>query len=354
MATKLKDLTVTKVDFVDQGANPDAYICLFKRKDGEHIEKKDAKLFTATLEKEERREQAGTVFDYCYALADSLTSIIMDDDLTPDARSTMADQSIKEFSETLKNAGVFTGGKAPDGIQKSVEMEQARLAFLTKRGLTDTLKEKEEHDTMKIDKSKMTPEEAAMLESFEKKYGIADEPAPAAPTNGNAADGVAKGAPAPEPAAPEPTPTAPDGNADVRKALTDMQEAYSKQTKEVEELRKRLEMEQLTQVAKKYEILGKNQTELVQKLYDYRKAGGTIYDDYIALLDQNLDLVNKSHMFSEIGTSRQGDMNSEGMLNAKAAEIAKSTAGISQAEAIARAFEQNPELAAQYEQEYRR
>ena len=33
MATKLKHLKVTNVDFVDEGANPDAYIKLFKRKD---------------------------------------------------------------------------------------------------------------------------------------------------------------------------------------------------------------------------------------------------------------------------------------------------------------------------------
>mgnify|MGYP000612290297 CR=1 FL=1 len=34
MATKLKNLKVKKVDFVDEGANPDAHIELFKRKDG--------------------------------------------------------------------------------------------------------------------------------------------------------------------------------------------------------------------------------------------------------------------------------------------------------------------------------
>ena len=33
MATKLKNLEVTKVDFVDQGANPDAHIKLYKRKE---------------------------------------------------------------------------------------------------------------------------------------------------------------------------------------------------------------------------------------------------------------------------------------------------------------------------------
>ena len=39
MARKLKDLVVTKVDFVDEGANPDAYIRLFKRKDAAEVGK---------------------------------------------------------------------------------------------------------------------------------------------------------------------------------------------------------------------------------------------------------------------------------------------------------------------------
>ena len=35
MATKLKNLKIKKVDFVDEGANPDAHIRMVKRKDGE-------------------------------------------------------------------------------------------------------------------------------------------------------------------------------------------------------------------------------------------------------------------------------------------------------------------------------
>ena len=35
MATKLKNLNVKKVDFVDEGANQQADIKLFKRRDGE-------------------------------------------------------------------------------------------------------------------------------------------------------------------------------------------------------------------------------------------------------------------------------------------------------------------------------
>ena len=40
MATKLKNLKIKKVDFVDDGANPKAHIRLFKSKDGEKTEHK--------------------------------------------------------------------------------------------------------------------------------------------------------------------------------------------------------------------------------------------------------------------------------------------------------------------------
>lgn len=46
MATKLKNLKIKKVDFVDEGANPDAHIRMIKRKDedeqaAEDISKKE-------------------------------------------------------------------------------------------------------------------------------------------------------------------------------------------------------------------------------------------------------------------------------------------------------------------------
>ena len=41
MSTKLKNLKVTSVDLVDQGANQDAYIRLFKRKDDDQPPKPD-------------------------------------------------------------------------------------------------------------------------------------------------------------------------------------------------------------------------------------------------------------------------------------------------------------------------
>ena len=43
MANRLGNLTIKKVDFVDEGANPDSHIRLFKRRDGTHIPDKGGK-----------------------------------------------------------------------------------------------------------------------------------------------------------------------------------------------------------------------------------------------------------------------------------------------------------------------
>ena len=111
MATKLKNLSVTSVDLVDQGANPDAHICLFKRKeqgidtdtDEGIIRKflawlkkgygdaagssetlvnkmnaieKDATTFADNISREQMRVVTSEMFDCCYALSDSFSSII--------------------------------------------------------------------------------------------------------------------------------------------------------------------------------------------------------------------------------------------------------------------------------------
>ena len=117
MATKLKNLKITKVDFVDDGANPEAHIRLFKSKDGvepphdEGAEKKPniwKRLITAitkaagsepdTSELEsviddiqkssesfgeriaevKNRKIADEIWDICYALQSSLCSILND------------------------------------------------------------------------------------------------------------------------------------------------------------------------------------------------------------------------------------------------------------------------------------
>lgn len=64
-------------------------------------------------------------------------------------------------------------------------------------------------------------------------------------------------------------------------------------------------------------------------------------------------MLTKSGMFREIGSSRQGSVGTEETLGIKAQELQKSaTGGMTAPDAIIKAWEENPDLAAQYEAEY--
>ena len=413
MAAKLKDLVVTSVDLVDQGANPDAHIRLFKHRGhdqdaeqaegvirkfiawlkkgyadasgtGTSVEKdvgnveKEAATFSDNVNREQLREITSEMFDCCYALSDSFCSIICDNTLDTDAKSSMIRQSLGEFSETIQAAaGQWAAGQkmskpqnAGTGIQKSA-VQQRMFEKLWEEyqkggealepqctGISNTI-EQEVTDTMKIDKGRMTQEELATLAELEKKYGVADNDDPGSGTGGPGgagADsavqdgGVAKGA---ETQMPPIVPATDSLHPEVRKALADFQELTKRQNAEVEELKKSLELERLTVIAKKYEVLGKKADDLAAKLYELKKAGGTVYDDYVSLLDENVTTLEKSGLFGEIGRNTQGSAGIEQAIGIKAAEVEKAAAGgMAAPDAIIKAWEENPELAAQYEAEY--
>ena len=420
MATKLKNLSVTSVDLVDQGANPDAHIRLFKRNGdatggtddpdrglfekfihwltkgfedaharmgiggqkpdagGESGVAKDAQTFMDNFNREVLEKVIREMHNCTYALADSFCSILCDNTLGEDTKKSMMLQSMDEFSDTVRGAiadwakgnQMQTAAVPEAGIQKSKAQETELEALLEKNGIQKpeqqttepqakaNTHQKEITDTMKIDKSKMTPEEQATLAEFEKKYGVAETD----PDGSTTGQGGAPGASGVEKGTGEGdggNPTLGTGagqtselHPEVAKALADFQELAKKQTAEVEELKKNLEIERLNAVAKKYEVLGKKSDELASKLYDLKKAGGTVYDDYVALLDENLAAITKSGLFREIGSNRQGSAGTEQTLGIKAAELAKGAQGMTSAESIIKAFEENPELAAQYEAEY--
>jgi hypothetical protein len=390
MATKLKNLKVTSTDLVDQGANPDAHIRMFKRNDAPGASPdtlfqkciaalmnafgrnedappvtpvaKEAETFGEEMEEMRLREVSCEAWDFCYALSDSLSSIIREGDLDESGKRDLMLTSLEQFATTLRNsipnwaAGQCSGNG--EAVAKSAESQAAFDALWLRTakstppeadgGAAPTIKakkEKEETDTMNIDKSKMTPEERAALDALEKKYGVEDtppasaEPSPATPAVSD--PGIAK-------AAAEPTATTPELHPDVKKILDENKELSAR----MEELQKSMEIKDLASIAKKYEVIGKKSDELAPKLYDLKKAGGTAYDDYVALLDEQASLVEKSGLFKEVGSNMSGSPSTAGEIQIKGAEIAKGASGMSSAEAIIKAFEENPELAAQYEKEY--
>jgi hypothetical protein len=366
MPTKLKGLKITSTDLVTQGANPDAHIQLFKRRyegeppdsGGESADensppneagllqkifsmlkkavgkpggevRKDASTFKENLITAQVEALTDEAWDCCFALRESFVSIIQDGEISAEERQALILRTVGEFTETVTNlAPKWSGITGPDGAAE----------------ISKNTPEKEEN--MKIDKTKMTPEELAALEAIEKKYGVTDEPAenPGGNPVGNPAEShgentgeIAKSAAL---------------HPDVKKALDEAAEVRKAQSTEIEALKKSLEISSLTAVAKKYELLGKKPEELAPKLYDLKKAGGTAYDDYVALLDESLTMIEKSGAFAEIGSNRSGSAGVSGEIGIKAAEIAKGAGGVSSPEAFIKAYEENPELAAQYEKEY--
>lgn len=408
MASKLKDLKVTKVDFVEAGANPEANILLFKNKQGASAAKStevsagggeksegavkkffsaiakalgigdenvdqaieeiakgyEATTFGEKMNEQKRRRVTSEIWDICYALEESLCSIVLDDDVAEADKPDLMEQSLDEFGETLKGLiPTWAQGKTTNKINKSEQlMTPARLelakaakekleAIIAKAEPTppatdpegDVIqkqKTKGETEDMKIDKSKLTPEELATLEAIEKKAGIQDEPA-GEPTPADVNKGAASQAAPAAGAEPE----AGEGE-DIYKGLHPAVKA------ELEKLRKAAdaaEDRELTEVAKKYEIVGKKAEELVPLFKSLKAAGGNAYEQMITVLDASVTAVEKSGIFSEIGKKGNGEADSWTAIEKHADEIQKSMPNLTRAQAVDKACEQHPELVHEYE-----
>jgi len=415
MPNKLKDLSITKVAFVPAGDNPKANVMIFKSKEaststepsptpkgGEKSEGGAVKKFFSTIAKalgigdesvdqavdeivkgneattfgekmNERklRRVADEMWDVCYALNDSLCSILFDEEVTSEEKNTLMAKSVDEFTSTIKDLiAAWAQSKAAKISKAEYPMTPIRLE------IAESAKEKldaiivkakkkengEEDDTsledadskktkmkgdkedMKIDKSKLTPEELAALEAIEKKAGIQEETPPA----GSTATGVEKGtaAPAGAPAVPTATATPSPEGEDIYKGLHPAVKA------ELERLRKAADIaedRELTEIAKKYEVIGKKPEELVKTFKSLKAAGGDAYDQMLAVLDASVEAVEKSGLFSEIGKKGNGESNAWTSIEKHADEIQKSMPNLTRSQAIDKACEQHPELVHEYE-----
>lgn len=122
MATKLKNLKLTSVDLVRAGANQEADICLFKSADPTEAteipsegEKNIFKRFIQWLREtpaetesephshiEKAEDEPDLEYLYKSALAESLHSIMQDDTLTEIEKKDMAEESLLQYSEKIR------------------------------------------------------------------------------------------------------------------------------------------------------------------------------------------------------------------------------------------------------------
>lgn len=121
-----------------------------------------------------------------------------------------------------------------------------------------------------------------------------------------------------------------------------------------EEFMTRIEKQEMTEVAKKYSVLGEKPEELGEQLYNLKKSDPKMYDTCIAMLDKQVALVEKTGVFSEVGKSAGGASTAGSAVekaDAKAKEIMKADPNMDYTSAIAKAWE-DPELMAEYDAEY--
>ncbi len=441
MATKLKNLKVRKVDFVDEGANPEAHIKLVKRKDKEapvkdcgekgngsilkrllgfigraagieqeeidsvveEIQKSDSISFNEKINEVNNRKIADEMWDVCYALQSALCSILNDEELDSAKTQTAMKESLEEFHVLMeesiqkwsdgKEAGIVRKEKVTkeeldvmkaerDRLTKSINDATSACAdclnnaanacvdCLNKAaaGQEETAEQETVNENpkgeeeMKIDKSKMTPAELAFLDSIEKRYGteetgnletaetgIAAARAGMAPASAGTVKvpevPLAKLAALETVAAVQGTPE-PD---DIYKGLHPAVKAELEGLKKFKEI---AEDRELSEIAKKYAIIGKKEEELVSLFKSLKAAGGTAYNDMIAVLDQAVNTVEKSGVFSEIGKlGHFGENSAETKISGIAKGYMEKDPSLSYNEAVAKAWEDNPDILNEYDEE---
>ena len=430
MATKLKNLKVTKVDFVDQGANPDAHIMLFKSRNGgsgtkdgdpvskggesgtepsgsgdrgnvlkrlfeaiakavtmkpedldnavEQIEKGGAETFSETISRRKNQKIADEIWDVCYALQASLCSILWDEELDSAGASAAMGESIDEFHKVVKDSvSQWTAGKAVGITKKAMKAVHKRLSETIEKasaipGAEETANkenQKGEVDMGKIYKSRLTGAERAFLEDIEKRCA-AEEPG-SVEKKTSAGDGTKQeGAGKQEEDAvtkalqalglgtgTQQTEVHEDIYKGLHPALKAEFEAFRKFREDTEE-------KELREVAKSYEIIGKKEEELYPVLKSVKAAGTEAYSQLITVLDGVKAAVEKSGVFSEIGKSGHSAPGMVPPVQQAAAATSAETRiegiakgymekepSMSYLDAVAKAWEDNPDLLAEYDTE---
>lgn len=358
--TKLKKLEVNSVDLVPAGANPDAHINLYKSKEERPAWERFVGMVKKTFGMDEADIEAvyaehfspvnkqrieNEIWDYTSALRESFTSIMKDADLDADGRTDMLTKSMDEFTTAMQEV-IPLWSTGQEALQKSLDDETVelykqleieslmdRIAVL-KAGDEDTDEEdgeegledeedneeipKEEEEEMRIDKSRLTTEEQLALDAIIKKSIITEE----------VDETVAK------------------ADETVVEQPAELQKMHDR----VEELEKALAMKELEDVAKSYDILGKDTEELAKSLYAMKQAGAEAYAEFVGALDIAKSAKENSGIFTEIGKSRTETAGGiENKIEAYASEIQKADPSLSRVQAIAKAWEQNPDLVKEYD-----
>ncbi len=373
--TKLEDLEVKKIDAVDIGADQKANILIKKRGgaeepkgnffkrffnafcdslgvNSEDVRKSmedEATSFDDVMNEKKIYDVRDQIWNACNSLEQSIVSILLDKECE-DKQAAIA-QSIdqfKAFSDDASKSWIKLERAATDKEDTVVadDFEIAKMQEIIEKSCDpETInKEKEtevvKENNMAFDISNMTEEEKkealkvlqadASKESTEKRFN-----------SGAGEDQIQEA---------------------VNKAMNKVMEGVAKNftsmmEKIMEPIQKRAEeaeQKSLEEVAKKYELLGTKAEDLVPVLKSMKATSDEAYNNFIASMDNNLAVIQKSGLFEEIGKSggaHTGNNDTEGAakMNAKVAEIKKSMPNLTDAQAQDIVMQNDPELRAMFD-----
>lgn len=366
MSNKLKKMNLSSVDFVVAGANQDAEFKLKKNRSNQETEKTlwekfltfmkgeytDAEIDAYSINKAKQSVKDENQL-YTEVLKESIDSIVQNDDLTPTEKTVMMRKSLDEFKEAFDGA-IDDWSSLAKSVGDSYELSEQKGR------------------EMVIDTEKLTKEERDIYKALTRKAQVTDDDIPE--------EEIVDDIPEEEDVEKEDDEMDVDKCGDrfkkeddvevekedydeadldkcspkVKKSIMSEMEALKKN---IEALTKQKEMDEMMSVAKKYEPLGNDTQEVAETLYELKKTAPKQYDKYVRLLDENLDVVTKSGIFTEIGKSgyigARVESTVTGKIEAKASEIMKSNPEISRFDAVEKAWQESPELAREYEADYR-
>lgn len=124
--------------------------------------------------------------------------------------------------------------------------------------------------------------------------------------------------------------------------------------KKSNEFIEKAEKKEQADVAKKYSALVEDVDALADQLYNLKKSDPKMYDTCIAMMDNQMNMIEKSGLFGEVGTvgkSASAAGGYEAKAEALAQEIMKADPRIDYDSAIAKAYE-DPAIMAECDAEY--
>ncbi|MBR1760253.1 MAG: hypothetical protein IJ741_03635 [Schwartzia sp.] len=336
MAKKLENLDITSVDFVPKGANPKADILVTKNNKTDGVLEKLAKALASVFgEKTEDVEKEAATFSE--VITEHQVYLILDEvraascALTCSFESILSDEEVVDKASTLNQSLAEFNAAMQEYIQKWASGQLVGIAKTegeAEKADAEPVEQKEETD-VNIDKSKLTAEELEFLAKIEEKAGIVaatqDDVAPASEV------------------APETDDVAKSDTNDVLTRFDGIMKALDATVAKIED-------DKLAAVAKKYGVLGMKEEELVPFFKELKKDP-KMYDSIIQRFDAAVAAVEASGVFDEIG--KRGAESVEGCAVVKIAkfadEIQKQNPGMGRVKAEQTAWEQHPELVAEYE-----